>query len=381
MPRSEEATSAADKAACDCDPCKRKRREPNAVRSGTIHSYSSTPRGGWTARRTVAEVAASEFAPTFGVELETAVAVATPVRDLPGRPIAMARPWDADPESAEWREYRAHRAALDEWFVRNDAHRQRQYARRAEVADLTAEEAAAMAAPRGLWHSKHDGSVTGPEYASQPATLAYWRSVRGSLTGMYKALLHGGLTSHDGDTCGMHVNIGTDAFYPRDGIPGRAPRPFTAEGQEAMTEHLYRFATLIAVNPRWTTRMSQRTHDSMRQWAPIEGTIIGNSTTRRQWAESIARRGYASQNRYCALNASNDERIEFRAPRGTLRIDRFYAKLEWVAAMVEYTRDGANPVRPSDFMRWVAANDEYPALLAFMRERFAAARFGEEAAA
>jgi hypothetical protein len=85
------------------------------------------------------------------------------------------------------------------------------------------------------------------------------------------------------------------------------------------------------------------------------------------------RYGRASQDRYCVLNASNEGRIEFRLPRGTLRIDRFYAKLEWTAAMVEYTRDSGHRIQVSAFMRWVAESDEYPELMSFMREKFRAA--------
>jgi hypothetical protein len=235
---------------------------------------------------------------------------------------------------------------------------------------LSAEEAVSMAAPRGLWHSKHDGSVSGPEFASQPATLAYWRSVQPHLIGMFKALLHGGIRSHDGDTCGMHVNIGTDAF---GGI--EVPHMRGVFRSPTRAEHIDRFATLIAANQRWTMRLSQRTHVSMMAWARFDE--LDSPVKRTNWADSIARHGYAYGSHSVVLNGGHTGRIEFRLPRGTLRFDRFMAKLEWTAAMVEFTRNPDNVVQPSAFMRWVAAGGEYPQLLAFMRERFNAARFGE----
>lgn len=347
----EEQPSLADMAACDCPTCERKRGLASSIHSGVIHSYSSQPRGGWSPRRTPAELAEGRMAPTFGVELETAVA--NPfygVPDLAGQP---QRPnvYDyadrySDPAYVAAAE--AYNAAYGEWTTRNRAHHRREAARIEAIGNLTAEEAVSVASPRGLWHAKHDGSVSGPEFASQPATLAFWRSQRNALSGMCKALLHGGVRSHDGDTCGLHVNVGNDAFGDAD--------------------HLYRFATLMVVNPRWTTRMAQRTHDSIQHWSRF--TPLADAATRRAWAAEVVRRGSAYQERYSVLNAQNPGRIEVRVPRGTLRVDRFYAKLEWIASLIEYTRDASRPVRISDYMRWAVGTGEYPELARYFGERF-----------
>jgi hypothetical protein len=358
----EETIGAADTAACDCDSCRKRNGLPHGITPGVIHGYSSAPRGGWRARRTAAEDAAigngERPAPTFGVELETSVPSFT-YTDLPDRPTLPHLPYE--PTAEQSAEYTRLAEARRDWTRRNLAHRERQQARFVRAGNMSAEEAVSLAAPRGLWHSKHDGSVSGPEFASQPGTLAYWRSQRGHLVGMFRGLLHGGMRSHDGDTCGLHVNIGTDAFNGEDG--------------RVNADHLYRLATLLHVNPRWSTRMSQRTNASAR-WARY---TLTDAAERRDWADSIARYGYATNvDRYSVLNAQNSGRVEFRLPRGTLRYDRFMAKLEWTAAMVEYTRDAHNVAQPSAFMRWVAAREsEYPYLLGLMRERFNAARFGE----
>jgi hypothetical protein len=216
---------------------------------------------------------------------------------------------------------------------------------------MTAEEAVSVAEPRGLWHPKHDGSVTGPEFASQPATLAYWRANRPALASMFRALLHGGMRSHDGDRCGFHVNIGTDAFGDAD--------------------HLERWMSLIAHNPRWSTRMSQRTHRSQESWASY--FPISTPERRHSIAHDVFVYGSASTIHSSAVNAAHAGRIEFRLPRGTLRLDRFYAKIEWVASMIEYTRDPHNTCTPHAYMAWLQASpDAYPAVLAYMRERFSA---------
>src|SRR4029079_10312530 len=101
---------------------------------------------------------------------------------------------------------------------------------------------------------------------SQPATLAYWRQHRPSVAAMMKALLHGGMRSHDGDRCGLHVNIGTDAF--------------------ASAGHLSRFATLVTCNQRWSIRMAQRTHNSVSHWAKFGGPFADASSIN-QWASTV----------------------------------------------------------------------------------------------
>ena len=346
----EETIGTADTAACECPPCKRRKGDPShGVHSGTIHSYSSTPRNGWVPRRTAAELAnGTTTAPTFGLELETAVAERVRSRDLPGEPPVMYLPWDADATAMAARDVAL--AAHAVWSARNQAHHYRERHRPEDGGHLSADEAVTCAAPRGLWHPKHDGSVTGPEFASQPGTLAYWRSIRPHLAEMTRTLLHGGIRSHDGDTCGLHVNIGSDAF---------------ADGA-----HLERFLALVALNPRWSNRMAQRTAESAGRWCNMGD--IGDASSRAMLASEWGRYGRAGTSHSSAVNLSHSGRVEFRLPRGTLRLDRLYAKLEWTAAMVEYTRDAGRPAQPSAFMHWAAETGDYPALVAYMRERFPA---------
>lgn len=348
----EETVGAADTVTCDCEPCKRKHGHEHNVRSGVIHSYSSMPRGGWR-KRYAARTEGDDSAPTFGIELETSAPFHR-VTDLPNRPATPYLPFGAS--DADIAEHASLMVERENWRRRNTAHRARQERRWVEAGNITADEAVSLSAPRGFWHAKHDGSVSGPEFCSQPATLAYWRSQRPQLTAMFRALLHGGMRSHDGDTCGLHVNIGSDAFTDGD--------------------HLRRLAALLHANPRWSTRMSMRTHNSARQWASFD--VLRDEGTQAAWAAQWERFGYTTVHRYAVLNCSNAGRVEFRLPRGTLRVDRFYSQLEWTAAMVEYTRNPSNATNPSAFTRWVRAQgDAYPFLLAYMQERFAG-RFAEQ---
>jgi hypothetical protein len=347
----EETIGSAEHLMCPCRVCAKKRGQ-GVVPSGTIHEYSAQPRGGWTVRRTTAEQGAFTTAPTFGVELETVVAerrrTADPTYTGPERPSAHQFGGYDDPAYLEAQA--AYNAAVRAHHERISAQRAREEREWEAAGNLSADEAAGVAAPRGLWLPCHDGSVSGPEFKSQPATLAYWRSQRDALARMFRELLHGGIRSHDGDRAGLHINIGVDGF--------------------ADASHIERFAALVVANPRWATRMAQRTHSSASHWSPFRGPVM-NAADRADWARQCFSRRGAYQDRYSVLNGSNAGRIEFRLPRGTLRVDRFMAKIEWAASMIEYTRDADHPVNVGSYVGWLAANAaDWPEVTAYMQERF-----------
>lgn len=293
MPVLHESTTPAEMAACRAgDPCAAcRKRNGIALTPGVVHGYGTEPRNGWVPRRLGGD---DVTAPTFGVELET--------QTLRGR----------------------------------------------DRLALTAQEAAAVGLPRGHWYPVSDGSVDGPEFTSQPATLAYWRSIAGPVGQFMRTLIHGGLRAHDGPlSCSMHVNIGADAF--------------------ADSAHLARFLRLVTVNPRFTTRMAQRTHSQIASWArfdeyPDEAACVA-------LAERYMRIGTAYTDHSAVVNLGNRGRVEFRAPRGTLRLDRFMGKLEWVAAMVEFTRVTTGRMSVGAFVAWVNGRQaEYPEFVRLMAD-------------
>lgn len=189
--------------------------------------------------------------------------------------------------------------------------------------------------------------MDGPEFASQPATLDYWRSIAGPVGSFMRTLIHGGLRAHDGGySCSMHVNIGADAF--------------------ADAGHLARFIRVATMNPRFSTRMAQRTHSQVAQWARFD--VYPDNASCVMHAEAFVRNGYSYTGHGAAVNLENAGRVEFRVPRGTLRLDRFMAKLEWVAAMVEYART-ATRVSVGGFVAWTMAHRaDYPEFVAMMAE-------------
>lgn len=215
--------------------------------------------------------------------------------------------------------------------------------------------AADMARPKRLWFPKHDGSVSGPEFVSHPSTLTYWRRNRAKLQEMFEGLLHAGYSSHNGGHCGMHVNISRTAFESAD--------------------HIYRFLTLLTHSKEWALTMSQRTHRQMESWARMEDYDTDEKRRR------IANASFGGSNGlgHATLfgTPSDGGRFEFRLPRGTLNINRFFMKLEWTVAMIEYTRSTKAKAKmtPKKFMEWVLTEKatDFPDLVSYINEKFGVA--------
>lgn len=298
---------------CQCETCKLRRFEDSAIRDAVVHNYSYNPR-----RWNLNAVRNDPFDYYLGVELET-----------------------------------------DNY--RLDANGDRVRAR------VTNRQAVSMARPARLWLAKADGSVSGPEFVSHPATLTYWHSKADKLAEMFRMLVHGGMRSHDNNKAGMHISISKNAFEDQ--------------------RHLFRFLTLIHGNAEWSLKMSQRTRSSAEQWASIN--YLADDAMREEEVirimpteEQRRTRGYyqlGSSHRYQAINCPSGGihsagRFEFRLPRGTLRLDRFFKNLEWTVAMIEYTRNTLVEHQKANlFMRWVLSKDQreqYPNLAKFLTERF-----------
>ena len=311
-----DTTNDPPRATCTCETCKLRRFEDSAIRHAVVHNYSYNPR---TWRKN--SVRNDPFDYYLGVELET-----------------------------------------DNYRLSNGS---RVYA------DLSNGQAVSCARPARLWLAKSDASVSGPEFVSHPATLTYWHSKSAELTEMFRMLVHGGFRSHDNDHAGMHVSISKNAFDNQ--------------------RHLFRFLTLIHEDASWSIKMAQRSEASARQWASLEDLRTAEqreAEVRRIFPtqaqldsmDSYSRRYIGSGNRYMALNCPTGAgihvggRFEFRLPRGTLRLDRFYKNLEWTVAMVEFTRTCTiGEAEHMAFMRWVLTREQresYPNLARFLTERF-----------
>jgi hypothetical protein len=150
-------------------------------------------------------------------------------------------------------------------------------------------------------------------------------------------------------TCGLHVHVSRSAF---------------GGGTITLREsHQIRFMKLIYDNERQITRLAGRSSN----YATFsdKGKIIPK-----------VKNGEQSNGRYAAINIENDETLEVRVFRGSLRYERVLSAIELVHAAVEYTRDLKMSVKhkPLSWARFVAYvsehSDTYPNLFIIMNELF-----------
>lgn len=189
---------------------------------------------------------------------------------------------------------------------------------------------------------KYDGSLeNGFEIVTQPHTLEeYEHNFPWSIV---RDLQQAGFRSWDTDTCGFHVHISKQAF-------GWNPNKRKQEGR--VEAHVLRFLKLIYDNRRYVQRLSGRSSD---RWASFGDA--GNLTRK-------VREGYQNNSRYSAVNVSNRDTFEIRVFKGSMRIDRIKANLEFVHSVAEYTRNlsvspNNNTLQWAYYRKWLVGKPQY----------------------
>lgn len=168
-----------------------------------------------------------------------------------------------------------------------------------------------IANENGLEHAycKHDGSLDdGFEIVTHPMTLKYhlqempWRSVLDEAIRM-------GYKSHQANTCGLHVHVNRDSF-------GRTE----AEQDICIARILYFFER------HWEEllKFSRRTERQLERWA----TRYGYKEHPLDILDHAKKGGGGG--RYSSVNLTNEDTIEFRIFRGTLKYNTLIATLQLV---------------------------------------------------
>lgn len=174
-----------------------------------------------------------------------------------------------------------------------------------------AREVLAVANFNGLEHAyaKHDGSLEdGFEIVTHPMTLDYhlsempWKGILNKC----KAL---GYTSHKAGTCGLHIHVSRAAFGQ------------TEYAQDACIARI-----LFFVEKFWDEllKFSRRTPRQLERWAARYGY-------KEQPMDILdhAKKG-SHAGRYTCVNLTNEDTIEFRMFRGTLKLNTLIATLQLV---------------------------------------------------
>ncbi len=202
---------------------------------------------------------------------------------------------------------------------------------------------------------KNDGSLNeGFELVTQPHTLAEYTDK--FPWGLISDMRDWGFRSWDTDTCGFHVHISRKAFGWRE------------RGQEynegKYHAHLLRFTKLIYDNQRHVTRYVAGRSAS--RWASYSDK--GNLTYKIQ-------HGHQNNSRYSAVNVANTQTIEVRVFKGSLKIERVKAYLQFVHSVAEYTRNlhvspNENNLMWRKYTGWLHKNEQtYPELVSLITAR------------
>ena len=158
-------------------------------------------------------------------------------------------------------------------------------------------------------HAEMDGSLDcGAEFITQPSDLASWRGEYGNTIKTYMSEVAARGGEFDRDTCGTHVHVSRTAF----------------KGDS----HLARFATFMVHNPDFVWKVSGR--EELDQWCRVTKLDKG------QMSRSVKRK---QGDRYRAVNLNNHATVEVRMFAGSNDYDEVLGYVEFVAALVEYTRD------------------------------------------
>ena len=171
---------------------------------------------------------------------------------------------------------------------------------------------------------EEDSSLNwGFELISQPASLNYHLSIMDKYADAFEYLMDHDIKSHDAGTCGLHVHIDKRFFGNKE--------------DSSIAKFLYLFEKF---RPQ-LMRFSRRTEAQASDWARSRKQ---NYNCEAGWIKKAVLEGkaYSSyQNRYYAINLTNDNTIELRIFRGTINIQTFEATLRFasfLAKLCKHTR-------------------------------------------
>lgn len=170
---------------------------------------------------------------------------------------------------------------------------------------------------------KEDGSLSsrGVEIVSHPCALEYHKGLWDGIIGAAK---YNGFTSHDAETCGLHVHVDRDYLGQFD------------------TERDYTTACIVMLFDKFwdeLVKFSRRTGYQIDSWCERTGIELtkADMSAPEKVADKLQDKT-CSEGRYKAVNLQNRNTVEFRLFRGTLRRETFYATLELCQVIVDWCK-------------------------------------------
>ena len=184
---------------------------------------------------------------------------------------------------------------------------------------------------------KRDGSLhDGLEIATQPMTLEYFRQLNLDVLEQLRA---NGARAWDTTTCGVHIHL--------------------SRGNFSSDAHMWRFSKFIYGNRTQMRRIVGRDESQYVAWRESDFARV---------SDVLKGVRYAATGHYSAVNLDNVATVEVRVFRSTLREQTLRRYVDFVHALVDYTREisvkqvALGALDFHAFTAWLSSTDQYAAL-------------------
>lgn len=188
-----------------------------------------------------------------------------------------------------------------------------------EMRDVERASRFASANLEGIAYLKHDGSISsGFEIVTHPHTHQQYRENSAVLWDTINKLRHEhNARSWDTDTCGLHIHLSRDGF--------------------SSGAHLHRFIAFVYKNAPQMMKFAGR----KTRFARFNDVYTFDEYDRPVFSikHKVGHPNMNSSERYSAVNTQNENTIELRFFRGTMKTSGVLSALDLAQAMVEYTRE------------------------------------------
>jgi hypothetical protein len=176
---------------------------------------------------------------------------------------------------------------------------------------------------------KHDGSLSdGCEIVTHPMSPDYFANLS-AFDDVLRTLRGWGCNSWNGHRCGFHVHLSRDAFVS--------------------SSHLFAFALFFYRNREQIRTLSGRRDYELDRWASLNAHQ-GNTDDYPRLIDKV--RGRNTSTRYSAVNLTNDETVEVRVFRGSLRPETLRGCVDLCVAAFHYTSALSSRDVRDGFLSW-----------------------------
>ena len=175
-------------------------------------------------------------------------------------------------------------------------------------------------------YAMHDGSLNeGFEIATMPMTLNYFEEHKQEFNDMFGIARLLDYRSHNTSTCGLHIHFDR-SFFGRDYRTQNTKASYLALIMERNWEKFVQF--------------SRRRYSRMEDWAKKMDLVNDIYADDNDDDAMVKFNGkYGNGDKYIALNTSHSHTYELRIFRGTLKLETFYATLQFVDNLVRVAKE------------------------------------------